>query len=360
MLNERIRRARLLKGFSLQDVSNELGDISKQALSKYEAGVDTPNSTRLLQLAGVLGVKAEYFFRSDTVTLGSVDFRKHSAFGKRQQEAVVEQVKEHLERYMAIEQLFDSEESAKAAAKLPTVDVESFEGAEKAADKTREVLGLGIKPVANLTETLEEQHIKVVQLKTHEKFDGLCARVNGGEDVVIVTNSSRPGERQRFSMAHELGHIVMRLPDDIDPKKEENLCHRFAGALLFPKEQVIQNFGKTRIRLVVKELLLAKAEWRMSAQAIMRRLKDLEVITDSFYSGACREWSMLGYRTEEPEPLAPERSFRMEQLGLRALAESLISPSRAAELLKCSLSEIAAIQANVTAGWKPSNASPDL
>lgn len=94
---------------SLQQVADQMGDITKQARSKYEQGKDAPNSTRLIQLADALGVNPEYFFRSDSVELGEVDFRKHSAFSKKQQEAVKEKMREHLERYPAAERLFDSE-----------------------------------------------------------------------------------------------------------------------------------------------------------------------------------------------------------------------------------------------------------
>ena len=83
MLHDRIRRARTLKGLSLQQLADAIGDISKQALSKYEQGKDTPNSTRLLQLSDTLGVSPEYFFRQESIVLGEVDFRKHPTFGKK-------------------------------------------------------------------------------------------------------------------------------------------------------------------------------------------------------------------------------------------------------------------------------------
>jgi DNA-binding XRE family transcriptional regulator len=63
MIHDRIRRARVLRGLSLEEVAQRLGDISKQALSKFEKGGAVPNSTRLLQLAKVLNVKPEYFSR---------------------------------------------------------------------------------------------------------------------------------------------------------------------------------------------------------------------------------------------------------------------------------------------------------
>lgn len=349
MLHERIKRARILKGLSLQQVADALGDITKQALSKYEQGKDAPNSTRLIRLAEVLGVKPEYFFRQNGIELGRVDFRKHSSFGKRQQESVKERVREHLERYLAAESLFELEPREVGPRKwLHSVDVENAEEAEKAAEAIRENWHLGTNPIANLTETLEEHGVKVIGLKAHEQFDGLCTEINNGRDAAIVSNLERPGERQRFNLAHELGHLVMRFPDEIeDSGEEENLCHRFAGALLFPRDQVRETFGEHRGRLFIDEFLLAKQEWGISIQAILRRLYDLDIVSKGTYQSTCRFWSSKGWRKKEPAPLPGETSYRLRQLVYRALAEELVTPSRAAELLNTSLEEIEKVIANV-------------
>lgn len=348
MLNERIRRARILKGLSLQQVADALGDITKQALSKYEQGKDTPNSTRLIRLAEVFGVEPEYFFRTDTVDLGEVDFRKHSSFGKRQQDAVKEAVKEHLERYLAIEACFPQgrlgDDFSRWQGKYA---VASKEEAETAAENLRAAWKLGTNPISNLTEVLEENGIKVISFDAHERFDGLCALVNDGEDAVIVSNSSRPGDRQRFNLAHELGHLVMAIPDALkNTKEEEYLCHRFAGALLFPADQVVGTFGEHRSRVLIDELIFAKEEWGLSVQAIMRRLMDLGVVSESYYSGFCRMMNVRGWAKSEPGRVTQESAYRMKHLVYHALAEELITPSRAAELLKVSLAEIESVLAN--------------
>ncbi|SHG28329.1 Zn-dependent peptidase ImmA, M78 family [Microbulbifer donghaiensis] len=349
MLHERIKRARILKGLSLQQVADALGDITKQALSKYEKGKDAPNSTRLIRLADVLGVKPEYFFRQSEVVLGSVDFRKHSTFGKRQQDSVKEQVREHLERYLAAESLFELEpEGLGARVWLHSIDVESPEEAEKAAETIRQRWNLGTNPIANLTEALEEHGVKVIGLKAHERFDGLCTEINNGRDAAIVSNLERPGERQRFNLAHELGHLVMRFPEEIHGTDiEEKLCHRFAGAFLFPGDQVIEAFGEHRGRIFIDEFLLAKREWGISIQAILRRLYDLNIVSQAVYQSTFRFWSSRGWRRSEPQPLASEESFRLRQLVYRALAEELVTPSRAAELLNTDLEEIEKVIANV-------------
>lgn len=348
MLHERIKRARILKGMSLQQVADAMGGISKQALSKYESGKDSPNSARLIRLADVLGVNPEYFFRQAEVDLGEVDFRKHSAFGKRQQDAVKEQVREHMERYLAAEELFDVVASVRPVSGwLHSFPVETADDAERAAEWLRSEWRLGTNPIANMTETLEENSVKVVTLAAHDKFDGLCAEPNGGRDAVVVSNANRPGERQRFNLAHELGHLVMRMPESLHgTRDEENWCHRFAGAFLFPADQVKETFGETRRKVLVREFMLAKHEWGISMQAILRRLFDLEIVSRSYYQQISKFFSVKGWRKNEPDPLHTEESYRLKQLVYHALAEDLITPSRAAELLSTSLHSIKQVLTN--------------
>jgi len=143
----------------------------------------------------------------------------------------------------------------------------------------------------------------------------------------------------------------MDIPDDIHgTRDEENWCHRFAGAFLFPASQVRATFGNHRSRVLLKEFLLAKEEWGISIQALLRRLYDLGIVQQGFYQSTFRFWSSRGYRKGEPEPLNSENSYRLRQLVYRALAEGLVTPSRAAELLGVGLGEIEDVMANGQAG----------
>lgn len=338
MLNDRIKRARTLRGMSLQEVADRLGDISKQALSKFETGQDVPNSTRLIQLARVLGVKPDYFFRLETVELGAVDFRKNVRFGAKQQESIKEQVRDHLERYLAIEDLFEAAGVRKEFDSKRAFPVRTADDAEGAAAELRKRWGIGNDALPNLIELLEERGIKVVQIEAPDDFSGLKAEVCGSGDPVIVLNKTIPGDRQRFTAAHELGHLVMDIPDDIEESKEELLCHRFAGAFIFPRHCVEEEFGQNRKRILLDELKLAKQAYGISMQAIVRRLYELEILPkDSFdfWMKVMRRWGK-----KEPKEYLSEVSIRMRLLTYRALAEGFISPSRAAELLNTPLQDI--------------------
>ncbi len=336
MINDRIRRARVLRGLSLEDLAQRLGDISKQALSKFEKeGGHVPNSTRLLQLARALDVKPEYFFRPDAVALAPLEFRKLARMPRKRQAQVEEQMREHLERYIALERCFDAADVAVAATPARCLPVSSAEAAEVAARQLREDWAIGGDAIANLTELLEEHGIKVALLEGPEDFDGACAATHDEQHVLIALNRTRPGERMRFTAAHELGHWIMGLPEDMPEKEKETCCHRFAGAFLYPREQVVLDFGgHKRSRVHPVELLNAKRRHGVSMQVALRRLKDLELLSDGGYRSLFIQFSKQGWRSAEPEPMRAEEPRRFESLVFWGLAEDLFSPSRASEFLQ--------------------------
>lgn len=342
MIHDRIRRARLLRGLSLEALAQSLGDISKQALSKYEKGGPPPNSTRLLQLAKALSVKPEYFFRSDVVQLSPLEFRKLASMSRKRQDQIGEQMRDHLERYVSLERCFEPDAAVQPALQRPRAfAVRNVEEAESAAEQLRTQWTIGGDAIAHLAELLEEHGIKVALLDDHDGFDGACAATHDEQHVLIALNGSRPGERIRFTAAHELGHWVMDLPADMPEKDKETCCHRFAGAFLYPADRVRADFGShSRSRVMAIELLNAKRRYGVSMGVALRRLKDLGLITDAGYTGMNMQFSANGWRKAEPEPLLAEQPRRFESMVYRALAEDLISLPRAAELLQRPASEL--------------------
>lgn len=334
MIHDRIRRARMLRGMSLEALSQRLGDITKQGLSKLEKGLIAPNSTRLLQLADALDVSPEYFFRAEPMALAPLEFRKLAKMPKYLQQQVEEQIREHLERYIDLEMYFDPADIATPSTPCQHYPVSSFEEAEGAAEQLRERWQIGSDAISNLTELLEENGIKVALLNGPDDFDGACAATEDNQHVLIALNINRPGERMRFTAAHELGHWVMRLPDEMPEKEKESCCHRFAGAFLYPRVRVKADFGAhQRTEVHPQELLIAKRQYGISMQASMHRLKDLALLSADGYKKLAIQFSVRGWRRAEPEPLDCKPPQRFESLVYWGLAEGLFTNSRAAELL---------------------------
>jgi Zn-dependent peptidase ImmA (M78 family)/transcriptional regulator with XRE-family HTH domain len=352
MVNDRIRRARLLRGLSLEALAQRLGDITKQGLNKFEKGEAVPSSTRLLQLAAALELKPEFFFRPVDVTLAPLEFRKLAKMPKYKQDQVAEQMREHLERYIALEQCFDAVDVGTARTPAHAIPVASMADAESAANTVRMMWEIGGDAIAHLTELLEEHGIKVVLLDGPDGFDGACAATQDEQHVLVALNRARPGERIRFTAAHELGHWIMSLPESMPEKDKEACCHRFAGAFLYPADRVTLDFGShQRSRVHPTELLNAKRRYGISMQVALRRLKDLSLLSDAGYTSAFVQFSAAGWRVAEPEPLLAEKPRRFESLVFWGLAEDLFSASRAAEFLQRKIDQLdPTLQASVVHG----------
>jgi Zn-dependent peptidase ImmA (M78 family)/DNA-binding XRE family transcriptional regulator len=338
MIGERIQQARKAAGLSLRALAEKTG-VTAMAISKYENGQSTPSSGVLLALAKALGLRTEYFFRRVSVELENVNHRHHEQLPEREEKKVLADVREQLERWLELEEVAPAPWSFSFSLPkgLPK-SINSYDDIEEVAVKMRRHWDLGLNPVTDLIDTLESKGIKVLitQYDGHKHFNGLSARLN--KTPVIVVGKHWTGDRQRFTLGHELGHIVLHglLDGSLD---EEIACNRFAGAFLVPNESVINSLGERRTRLELQELYLLKQEWGLSMMAWSYRAKDLKVIPDStnklLWSKYMRHWKAKGKEPGEQFPAEKTRLFK--QLVYRALAEDRLSESKAAELLGMSV-----------------------
>jgi Zn-dependent peptidase ImmA (M78 family) len=158
---------------------------------------------------------------------------------------------------------------------------------------------------------------------------------------VIVVNESVGLERRRFTLAHELAHRVI----SVRPNKEtefEKYCDRFGGAFLIPQENLEREIGGHRNALGYREILDIKRLYGVAASAILVRLEQIGVISRNHLEYGFRTFAR-GWRSTEPEPLdanGGEQPGRFERLVYRALAEDIIVPIKAAELLRRPIAEV--------------------
>ncbi len=321
-IGSRLQMARKKERMSMRDLAI-LAEVSPTAISKYENGKDVPRQSTLLRLAKALGVETDYFLRESTVKIVVPAYRKHSKLGKQDQEAVEATIMDVMERYLQIEAIRAAERRSDCG--LPSYEIESPTEAEDAADALRSNWFLGAGPIDSICAALEDHGIKVVMLDGPDRFDGFCCWVNKTIPV-IAYNGHLAGDRQRFTLAHELGHLVLRTED-------EALAHRFAGAFLVPRRAVFEELGQKRSNLDIGELMLLKRKYGMSIQAWVMRAYHLHVINSATHQRIFRKISALGMRTHEQGEVLQEKPERMQLLIHQALAEDLISPSLAVALL---------------------------
>jgi len=327
--------ARKMAGMSLQDLETRLEKVvSRQALHKYEQGKMKPDSQLLIALSNVLNVPVDYFYSIPTVhvELKNISYRKYSSkISKAEQLSVEEKAKENCERYLELEHLIDPSEKSEYF-----IYDKVIENAETAAKKLRGVWKLGYDPIPDVVEMLEDKGYKVIELDAPEGFDGMKADVDS-KKIIVLKKSMKQGEdvvRKRFTALHELAHHSLEFSTKLTDKEEENLCHIFASAVLYPADMAKKELSKDRFHFYQNELVLIKERWGISFSAVFSRALHLGIITPFIY----RRFN-VGYRERKlhlNEPgkfMSKEKPVKMQRLVYMALSKEILTINEAAYYL---------------------------
>lgn len=324
-------QARRRYAFSLRDLAERMhGLVTAAALSRYEQGQMRPSPTVMVAICEALQLTEDFFERPMTARLGDVDFRKRSSLGVKEEGSVREVTSDFFERYTEIEELLGLTD----VFVNPLIDftVNEAEDIEVAAQKVRLAWGMGSAPIPSVVGLLESKHLLVHVLTAPSGFDGLAGVA--GLRPVVALNGGFTVDRRRFSGLHELGHIVLRFAKGrFDEKAREKLCHRFAGAMLFPADAFKEALGQRRQHILLPELMRLKAGYGISCAAILSRASTLGVLAESTLTRIWPRWSASGYRKNDPGDCPfDETPRRFELLLYRALGENAISLDKAAML----------------------------
>jgi Zn-dependent peptidase ImmA (M78 family)/DNA-binding XRE family transcriptional regulator len=337
MIGKRIQRARKAMGLSLRDLALQAG-ISHAMVKKYEDDKTMPSSDMLIKLSKALHTRTAYFFRQERFTLSSVQYRKHADMPEKQLTEISAKILDHIERRIELESLFPNSQVQLFSVKnLFSKTIQQENEIEILADKIRADWNLGLDPVLDLIDIFEEHGIKVFEIDNQQypKFDGLSAHINN--IPVIVIGNQWPGDRQRFTLAHELGHLVLEQSLSSD-MSEEKCCNRFAGAFLLPQKTLISVLGEHRSNIEPRELSLLKQEFGISMLGILHRAEDTGIISNSLSRKLRLEFNHLGWEKLEPgEQYPQEKTHIFEKMIFHALAEDYIGESKAAELMNMSI-----------------------
>ncbi|WP_330474740.1 helix-turn-helix domain-containing protein [Terrabacter sp. C0L_2] len=170
--------------------------------------------------------------------------------------------------------------------------------------------------VPNVTRAAERLGCVVLPMD-HElgKHLGLSTRV---DDVPVIRVSRAgervPGDRQRFTMAHELGHILLHStcppPDSSEQAREiEKQAHRFASAFLLPGDAFLEDLSTARgNRVTLSSLLALKERWGVAIKAMVVRLQQLGRIDSDQARSLYKQISARGWNTGEPIFVGNERA----------------------------------------------------
>lgn len=348
IFSKRLKQGRLMRGLSLRALAESLdGDtVSYNALAKYEKAQMLPSSGVIVSLSNALNLQQDFFFRSFSLELGNVSFRKRSGLSKKVENIILESAKDFFERYLEVEEIVNDEVKYEPLEDLIKSKIKP--DPEDLALELRKVWNLGLDPINNVHELLEEKGIKVYLSHDNDpKFDGLCADSiqDGNEKPYVVLSRTSNILRRRMTAVHELAHIVSeKFVADLPEREQERYVNKVGASILMPKDFFISVFGKSRNQMAFQELVDMKRLFGASISSIMYRARELELITESRYKGFIFK---LGnkWRSAKKEPYdnifnGREEHTRFKRLVVRAVSEQHISSVQGANYLEMSLNEM--------------------
>lgn len=284
----RLHEARNMLGWSMDELSEHTGrTVTKQSISKYEKGLMLPRFGTLSVLAKALNISLGYF-SGDTIRLDEPMLR--NAFKESLPTDEVQHLESMLsfwtERYIEAEKKTGMETSF--VNPIAHFSVSTLEQASEAASLLREAWRCGDGPIPSILRLMERKGIKILDRQLPTGVLGMSTRANGSYPLVVIdmSHEKHTVERLRFTAAHELGHVVLNIPEEIGIEDRENLCNKFAGLFLLPQSTIIEELGcvnKSTITLTLDELIDLHELYGVSVAALVHEAWDLRIISREHY-----------------------------------------------------------------------------
>lgn len=302
--------------------------LPQARVSRIENGLLQPEPELLAQAADVLGCTVEFFRLSIPQTaLSPILHRKQQQLGVKALRAIHARVRR---RRIEVGRLIEATE---IPSKVPTVDLEERGWSPaRAAQELRILWQVPRGPIASVCELLEDAGVIVVPIDfATDMITGISTPLSDHAPPMVFINRALSGDRQRFTLAHELGHLVMHFRTDrFAPDEVESEADQFASEFLVPGADIRGHLdGRLNLQLAAN----LKQAWGVSIQTIIRRARDLHCIDDRRYTSFMKQISARGWRKNEPVVVPPETPSLLGELVSTHLDELGYSRDELAKLL---------------------------
>ena len=303
--NELIGLRRRMLSLSQAELSARSG-ITQGTLSKVEQGIKDANEELVGRLAHALDCPETFFYQGEREygppMSAHAMFRKKAVIGQKVLDKVIAELNVrigHLRKFLSTVE-FSPE------LPFPQYDVEDFHGdIDAIADSVRRAWLAPRGPLRSLTEYAERAGCLVIHCDMDAaKIDGVSYRIPGLPPIIFL-NRHQPADRMRFSLAHELGHLVMHAYPGLNMEQEAN---QFASALLMPAAEI----GPELQGLTIEKAAYMKPVWKVSMASMIYRATELKKIDRYKAEYLWRQMATRGFRMREPQAV----DFEPEQTSL--------------------------------------------
>lgn len=330
MFERNLKYYRLKNNMTKKQLAEKCG-ISPMAISNYEKGLRKPDMDIVNKLAKNLNIKVADFLSPvmPDLVFNHAEFRKTSKVTAIEQEYIKSSVENYFNRFFnAVDCIPEDVLAPPVVSHL----IDSTKDSEKDAKAIRKLLGFNDKgPIRNIVLNLENRGILVFNLDIQNKyFSGINGTVNNY--IYIAFNKNMTYERQRFTIAHELVHAVLKVK--LDSNREiESYVNAVAGSFLIGKEDLFRELGIRRSKISYDMKFICE-EFGISLATLVMRANSVGIMSNSFKKSFFINYNKEKYRNVDT--VNKDKSVEphlFDQIVYRGISENEISINKACELL---------------------------
>lgn len=292
-----IRIARESRGFTQGYLAKKLS-VTQGKISKIEGGLLGVSDDVLDKLSIVLTYPKDFFYFTDQIyghgisMIGELYYRKR----KNVPNKIIDKISARINiRRMHLVRLLKAVELENSL--FEAFEYDDYNGnAKKVARALRATWSLPRGPIKDLTKTIENAGGIVIEFDFETNTIDATSQWLPDLPPLFFVNVNSPSDRLRFSLAHELGHVIMH--KICKPKFEtmETEANDFASEFLMPEIDISRFLNNINIL----QLANLKPYWKVSMAALLYRSRDLRKITMRQYQYLWMQMGKAGYRTKEP------------------------------------------------------------
>lgn len=311
-----LRLARIFNELTLEELAEKVNK-TRQYLHKLETGQTEPTKELLEKLAENLKVNPSFFTKSDVIPIREEQchFRKLLTTRLQTKQLTISRIEFVRRLVKYLDQILN----------LPQVNIPekaplSLDDIEKAAEFCRKEWGLGYGPISNINRLAESKGIIIANFQQTKEIDALS--VVGQRPIIIRNEFKESACRQRFDIAHEIGHFVLHSGTTTGDRTTESQANHFASAFLIPRTMMAKLFPRLRgSQFDWKAISEFKLTWKVSKAAILYRAHQLNLIDNIQYKTGIIALKRGGEAIKEKEDdLIPQESPELLSLAFSVLA----------------------------------------
>lgn len=325
----RIRRMRIAAGLSQAEFANRIG-VAVGSVSKIENGRMQPTDVMLNSMAAIFDCSTGFLQSAGQEPLINRPWLR--AYADASKRAVDQQLAD----CVIASEVIDGLRLKTIPDTLPVFDGDLTNdwAIEAFAHEVREAAHISEGDVVGNTVRAAER-LGCVVLPMGEELGrhlGMSMRVN----TIPMIRASRPshdptrhvpGDRQRWTVAHEIGHLALHTtlgpPQSAeDAARMEQQAHRFAGAFLAPGDAMLQELGQLGGRVTLRTLAKIKESWGLAIKALVMRFRTLGVIDEDHARSLHKQISARGWNKNEPVPVGNEEAVWLHKAINKAANDS--------------------------------------